>query len=253
MAMKPDDQEIGALYREGGDDAPSAQLDAAILQAARAAVARPAATAGWRRWRLGLPVFASLLLVVMLGLLLRPQAPDAPGIGPVALNETAPPAATARGLESPAQEPAPAATNPPASAPLPAASQTRTAEAAIPQAAAKISAPMAEQEEARSPIPAARAPAESRMTATADAAAPLPEKTENVEKAATAAPAAALAAPARQSAPAQAVRPAGEWLAEIQKMLDQERIDEAKASLSAFRKAYPDTPLPPAIRQRLLP
>lgn len=238
MAMKPDDQEIGALYREGGDDAPSAQLDAAILQAARAAVARPAAATGWRRWRLRLPVMASVLLAVMLGLLLRPQAPEAPAIDRIALNETAAPA------EVPARAAASPAASSPAAAPV-AESRARLAEPAAPQAAAKMSAPAAVLEQARPLAPAAGASAESRMAATADAAAPAQAKPEAT------APAAAPAA--RQSAPVQAVRPAGEWLAAIQKLLDQERIDEAKASLDAFRKAYPDTPLPPAIRQRLLP
>jgi TolA-binding protein len=104
---------------------------------------------------------------------------------------------------------------------------------------------MAAVEEARPVAATAGASAESRMTANADAAAPALAKSE------ASAPAAAPAT--RQSAPMQAVRPAGEWLTAIQKLLDQERIDEAKASLDAFRKAYPDTPLPPAIRQRLLP
>lgn len=242
MAMKPDDQEIGALYREGGDDAPSAQLDAAILQAARAAVARPAAATGWRRWRLRLPVLASVLLAVMLGLLLRPQAPETPAIGRIALNETAAPA------EAPARAVASPAASPPAAAPV-AESRARHAEPAAPQPAAKMSAPAAVLEQARPAAPAGGNSAESRMAATADAAAPAQTKSE------AAAPAAAPAAPAaaRQSAPMQALRPAGEWLATIQKLLDQERIDEARASLDAFRKAYPDTPLPPAIRQRLLP
>jgi len=234
MAMKPDDQEIGALYREGGDDAPSARLDATILQAARAAVVQPAAPTGWRRWRLRLPVLATVLLAVMLGLLLRPQAPEAPEIGRIALNETA----------APAEVPARSAASP-AAAPPAAESRARLAEPVAPRSAAKMSAPMAAPEEARPVAPAAGASAESRMTATADAAAPALAKSEAV------APAAASVA--RQSAPMQAVRPAGEWLAAIQKLLDQERIDEAKASLDAFRKAYPDTPLPPAIRQRLLP
>ena len=247
MAMKPDDQEISALYREGGDEAPPAQLDAAILQAARAAVTRPAAPAGWRRWRLGLPVFASLLLVVTLGLLLRPQHPDAPEVGPIALNDAASPAAVIRAQESPAIAPASTTTAPAAAAPLAAASRSRTTEAAAPQPAAKISAPVTEQEEARTAITTDRASAESRMAATADAAAPMPKKAE------AAAPAAPPAALARQGVPVQSVRPAGEWLADIQKMLDQERIEEARNSLEAFRKAYPDTPLPPAVRQRLQP
>jgi hypothetical protein len=239
MAMKPDDQEIGALYREGGDDAPSAQLDAAILQAARAAVAKPAASAGGRRpWQRYLPVFATLLLAVMLGFLFRPQAPEAPAIERIALNETAAPAGVpARTAES-------TAISPPAAAPV-AENRARLAEPPAPQPAAKMRAPMAAVEEARPVAATAGASAESRMTANADAAAPALAKSE------ASAPAAAPAT--RQSAPMQAVRPAGEWLTAIQKLLDQERIDEAKASLDAFRKAYPDTPLPPAIRQRLLP
>jgi len=239
MAIKPDDQEIGTLYREAGGDGPSADLDQAILQAARDAVAAPAApAAGWRRWRLHIPVFASLFMVALFGLLISLQQPDAPGIGQIALNETAPAA------------PAPASA-PERAAPLMPESRARMAEAAPPHATAKMTGPAQEVEMARPAAPTitASAPAENRMSATADAAAPVMEKSE------ASAPVAARAA-ARQAATAPAaapVQPASEWLAAIQRLLDQDRIAEAKTSLEAFQKVYPAVTIPAAMRQRLQP
>ena len=67
MAMKPTDQEIGDLYREAGGAEPSAELDRSILMAARAAVApKPAPSPWWLRWRLQIPVLASLIVAGML-------------------------------------------------------------------------------------------------------------------------------------------------------------------------------------------
>ena len=248
MAIRPDDQEIAALYREAESDGPSAALDQAILLAARAAVATPAAPAWWRRWRLHIPVLASLFMVALFGLLISLQQPDTPGIGQIALNEPAPAA------------PAPASAPPEAkrAAPAPVESRARLAEAAPPPAA-KRAAPAQEVEMARPAAPAlaARAPAANTISSAADAAAPVMDKSEAGAPAAAAAPVAARAAARQAVAPAALpsqlppVQPAGEWLAAIQQLLDKERIAEARTSLEAFQKAYPAVTIPTAMRQRL--
>jgi len=241
MAIKPDDQEIGALYRKAGGDGPSADLDRAILQAARAAVAAPSAPAAWwKRWRLHIPVFASLFMVAMFGLLISLQQPDAPGIGQIALNETAPAAPAPASAPERAESPAPAL----------AESRARMAETTPPRAVAKMAVPTQEVEMARPAAPtiAASAPAENRISAAADAAAPVMEKSE------ASAPVAARAAARQAAAPATPpLQPASEWLTAIQKLLDQDRIAEAKTSLEAFQKAYPAMTIPAAMRQRLQP
>jgi resuscitation-promoting factor RpfA len=259
MAIRPDDQEIAALYREAESDGPSAALDQAILQAARAAVAAPAAPTGWRRWRLHIPVLASLFMVALFGLLISLEQPDAPGIGQIALNESTPAAL------APASTPEQAKS----AAPAPVESRAKLAEAAPPRAAAKLAdtarevemarptapppaaklaAPAGEAEIARQAVPsiAASAPAANTISSAADAAAPVMDKSE------ASTPVAARAAARQAAAPvALPVQPASEWLAAIQKLLDEERIAEAKTSLEAFRKVYPAATIPAAMRQRL--
>lgn len=217
MAMKPGDQKIGELYREAAGEGPSADLDQAILQAARAAVAAPATpAAGWRRWRLHIPVLASLFMVALFGLLISLQQPDAPGVGQIALNETAP------------------------AKPAPAERRARMAEAEPARAAAQLAAPSQVEEMARpvAPAVAASAPAANTISAAADAAAPGMDKSAAHQ----------AAAPA-----ARPIQPASEWLAAIQQLLDKDRIAEAKTSLEAFQKAYPAMTIPTAMRQRLQP
>lgn len=218
MAMKPDDQEIAALYRETGNAGPSAELDRAILQAAHAAVAPRPAAAGWRRWRLSIPVLASLLMVGLFALLLSLEPPPAPGIGRIALNEAAPPAApTASRPVTESAAPAPAA---------------RSQDSAPPRAAAKMAVP-------------ARPAGEAEPAATTGSAAEAPAGTAAPVQAKAEARAAAPASPARQAP--------GEWLAAIQQLIDKERLDEARASLKAFRQAYPGEAVPAAMDKRLKP
>lgn len=249
MAIKPDDKEIGALYREAGGDEPSAELDRAILQAARNAVApRPVPASLWRRWRLHIPVLASLFMVALFSLLITLQQPETPTVGQIALNETPP----ASQREQPART---------AAAPAPAESRARMAETVPAAPAAKLAAParMPEAAQAAAPAHTAAGPSANTISPAADAAAPAMEKAEaRAPVAAVAAPTAAVAAraaaPAAPNAAAVApTRPASEWLESIQKLLDQERIAEAKASLDAFRKIYPGVPIPAAIRERLQP
>ncbi|MFZ2266099.1 MAG: hypothetical protein WAV95_00830 [Azonexus sp.] len=245
MAIKPDDQAIGALYREAASAEPSAELDRAILQAARAAVAAQPTPAGWRRWRLHLPVLASLVMVALLGLLISFEQPDAPSIGQIALNEAAAPA------------PAPANTPERAtSAAPPAESRARLAEIPPPRPAAKAEAagPDAAQASAPSaPARAASAPAANTISSAADAA-PATDKSGASAPGEAIAPVEARAAARQAAAPAATpVQPAGEWLAAIQQLIDKERIEEAKTSLEAFQKAYPAATVPTAMRQRLKP
>lgn len=265
MAIRPDDQEIAALYREAESDGPSAALDQAILQAARAAVATPAAPAWWRRWRLHIPVLASLFMVALFALLISLEQPDAPGIGQIALNEPVPAAPAPASAPEQAKSAAPAlaesraklAEVAPSGASGKLAETAREEEMARPAAsppAAKPAAPAQEVEIARQAAPtiAASAPAANTLSSAADAAAPVMDKSEAGAPAAAAAPVAARAAARQAVAPAAPpIQPASEWLAAIQQLLDKERIAEARSSLEAFQKAYPAATIPTAMRQRL--
>ncbi|MDP3537599.1 MAG: hypothetical protein Q8S26_02725 [Azonexus sp.] len=242
MAIKPSDQEIGALYREAGSAEPSAELDHSILMAARAAVApKPLPSAWWQRWRLPIQVLASVFAVASLVVMMERKPPDAPAVGQIALN-TLPPAADSARTESLAMDKAmpPVADN-----------RARMAESApvqrMPAAPAasvarEISAPPAESVAAASaPAPAVRA-----ASVAADAAALPTEKSEAAGSAEAKMTARQAAAPA-----ANAVLREKEWLDAIRLLIDQGRVVEARTSLEAFERAYPAVVVPEAMRKQL--
>lgn len=237
MAIAPKDQEIAALYREGGSDGPSAELDRAILQAARQAL-EPRPVAGWRRWRLHIPVLASLFMVALFGLLITLDQPDSPNLGQLALNETAP------------ASPAPAAAPPSGQlAAPPAESRARMAESPAPRATAKAAIPAPPAEPAAQPATQA---ATANLSAGAPTAAPAPMIADAAAPAMVKAESRAARTAAAPAAPA-VIAPPKEWLATIQRLLDADRIDEARSSLEAFEKAYPAETVPEAMRRRLKP
>lgn len=246
MAMKPSDQEIGDLYREAGGAEPSAALDRSILMAARAAVApKPLPSPWWKRWRLQIPVLASLIVAGMLVVMVEREQPDSPVVGQIALN-TLPPAAEMIRSESLAADKA----TPPV-----AESRARLAESApvrrmpaAPVAAPAASAPREVSALPAEPVAAAGAPfsAERAASMAADAAAPPMAKSE-----AAAGTEAKMAARQAAAPAAKAVQPAKAWLEDIQVLIDQDRIAEARTSLEAFERAYPAVVVPEAMRKRL--
>jgi len=242
MAIAPKDQEIAALYREGGSDGPSAELDQAILQAARQALEpRPGPVAGWRRWRLHIPVLASLFMVGLFGLLISLNHPAPPKLDQLALNETPPP--------SPAQE---AASPSGQVAAPPAESRARMAESPAPRAMAKaaITAQPAESSAPASANLTAGAP--TPVPATAPTAAPSPMLADTGAPAIAKAESRAARIAATPVAPA-VMAPPKEWLVTIQRLLDAKQIDEARSNLEAFEKAYPAETVPETLRRRLKP
>ena len=244
MAMKPTDQEIADLYREAGGAEPSAELDRSILMAARAAVSpKPVPSPWWLRWRLQIPVLASLIVAGMLVVMVERKPPDAPAIGAIALN-TQPPAAEMPRTESLAVDKA--------APPVAESRASRMAESAplrrAPPAPAAASAPREVSALPAESVAAAGAPAAAEIASSvaADAAAPPMAKSEVAGRTEAKMSARQAAAPA-----AKAVQPAMEWLDAIQVLIDQDRIAEARTSLETFERAYPAVVVPEAMRKRL--
>jgi hypothetical protein len=278
MNDDPRDRELEEAYREASREAPPADLDARILAAAHRAVhARPEDAVrrpSWiDRYRLPLAVAATALIAVTLSLMVedetrREPEPDAPVAAPrddawgsrSAPTRTAP----APALSAPAA-PAPAAPAPAASAPAPAL------ERAPAPAEARRAAPPAE---AAGPpeVPSAvirdlqrleteggRAASRTAESATGNAAAvpaaPAPAQAPMAAPAAGAPPGAAARERAAQERPsrltredaakAEAPRAPEVWLEEIRRLRAEGRAAEADEALAAFRRAWPDYPLPP--------
>ena len=245
MAMKPTDQEIGALYRESGEAEPSAALDCSILAAARAAVAvKPASEPWWKRWRLPVQALASVAVVGLLVLMMNQQQPEMPVVGDLALH-TQPGEAPAQAAPRTLEEAKPAVADKAASVakravarPAPAKEEAVMAPAAAPAASAVAEAEVS----ASRSLSSARAPL---ATAPATRAAQGDEALGRVE-----APNAEAKVAARPAA-AVAPRPAKEWLESIQTLVSQGRIEEARASLESFERAHPSVVVPETLRKQL--
>lgn len=261
MAMKPTDQEIGMLYREGGAAEPSAELDHSILAAARAAVAvKPAPSPWWKRWRLPVQALASVAVVGMLVMMANQQPPDVV-MGDIALNAQpaeAPAPALAEGaaMEKEKAKAMPsvakresrsverAEVRPGTALVLRPAPATDTAPA--PARPAPVLAPVAPAELASLEVPSAE-PAVSAAPVARAMASATPQNDEVLgSQAKMAAPQASVPA-----APTAAVRPAKEWLESIKVLIDQGRIEEAKTSLAAFERANPSVVVPDGLRKQL--
>lgn len=261
MAMKPTDQEIGMLYREGGAAEPSAELDRSILAAARAAVAvKPAPSPWWKRWRLPVQALASVAVVGMLVMMANQQPPDVV-MGDIALNAQpaeAPAPALAEGAAMEKAKAMPsvakresrsverAAVRPGAPLVLRPAPATEVHTVPAPARPAPVLAPVAPAELASLEVPSAE-PAVSAAPVARAMASATPQNDEILgSQAKMAAPQASVLA-----APTAAVRPAKEWLESIKVLIDQGRIEEAKTSLAAFERANPSVVVPDGLRKQL--
>ena len=241
MAMKPTDQEIGALYRESEAAEPSAALDRNILAAARAAVAaKPAPAPWWKRWHLPIQALASVAVVGLLVMMVNQQQPQAPVVGDLALN-TQPGEAPAPAAPRALAESMPAAADKEAGVAKRAAVRPAPVKEEVAKAAA---APVVAEAEvsASSPALAARAP---MATASAGRAAQGDQALGSVE--AQHVEAKMAARPVAAAAP----RPAKEWLESIQTLVSQGRIEEARASLESFERAHPSVVVPETLRKQL--
>lgn len=244
------DPGLSGAYRAVADEAPPAALDAAILAAARAAVAAEPVRVlpWWRRLTVPAAVAASTLLAVMLSLTMERHPPMAPEVAspraqPATATQSSVPVgdvADRSGLAKEAASP-PARPSAPVAAPVLRAEpdeKKAKATAPVPLARDREPALVAPAMEGRLAAPAAKA--ESRNAA--DSAAP-----ERARPALSPAPAMAPAgavplpeAAARRVAP----RPEIVWLEEIRELRRQGKLEEAARRLAAFRTAYPDYPLP---------
>jgi hypothetical protein len=247
MAMKPTDQEIGALYREGGTAGPSEALDRNILAAARAAVDTPPAPASWwSRWRLPLQATVAVCLVAMVAVMVGHRGPSGPAVPPLAMNQAGPAAESrlAAPATSAAATLAPASNDRAAEAPQARArSETKgVATMSPPVATPALSVPPAApaSQTASRENALAAAPTSNTVTAETESAVPLAKSETG---AAPAAKAAARVA-ADQSSPK-------DWLDSIQVLIDQNRLDDARKRLEAFTRAYPGEAIPETMRARL--
>lgn len=275
------DDEISRLYRESAKAEPPPPLDAAIRAAAHdALVVRPPLTAvpAWRRWRLPIGVFATLVLTVSLTLLVeREQVRE--------LESTAPPAASVPSAPSapsvrrapdvaPAHE-APLALQPPVAPSSTSARPATSAPPAQPATAPAADAPSARRAEGAPgsepsfAAPATPAPGEGRADAevakaakarpSAEAAASGRAAEGAVQDRATipvpmqrapAAPATLLKQESTATALGAAAQRAPErWLEDIRRLRREGRADEARTQLAEFVRAYPDYVLPEDLRR----
>jgi hypothetical protein len=234
-ADEPVDPRLAALYREAAQETPPPQLDAAILAAARREAGtgpRPAGGVFPRAWRLPMAVAAVLVLSVSVVALMWEEGGDrllrepAPGTAEP-MRERAPPAAQQPRPEAAAPAPQRAESieaGPAARAPQPGlARRGPEAEHARPQApAAAMTAPPAERAEA-APDRASAEAADARL-----AAKPAPRQF-NLER-------------------QYEHEPPQKWLERIAELRREGRQAEADELLEAFRKRFPDHPLPEALR-----
>lgn len=246
---EPQDAAVSAAFRGLDTPEPPPALDAAILAAARAAVAEaqpssaevvafPRRRREPRRW---LALAATLVLAVGVSWQLRDSADHglpapAPATAPVEQEAPAalatPPAAEAEQRAAKPAAPAPARRAESAAAPAPRAE---------PQAAAKAVAPVSPP-----PAPAPAAPAAPPLAA--PAAAPPGAAEANAD---AAAPAAKALAPAIASQRARADHADGAGaereaaITTIRRLLAAGRADEARERLQDFRRRWPDAVLPP--------
>lgn len=261
-ADTPSDPGVSRLYQTHPSAEPPAALDAAILAAARQALVPPRRP-WWQRLQIPVAVAATGMLAVMLTLTMQrnPQKNDYP---PASAPETAPAAPTNPASLPPAAreqaESKPATTAAPRRQPHAPAKEAHSdrapaakAEAVPPATPATASAYIAPPAKLAAPpqeAPAAAA-APSPAPGLADTAArnEPTRSAESMEKRAPATPAAAAPAPQQLRARAIARSP-DDWLAEIRKLREQGQQEAAAREWEAFRKAYPDIPLPEDLRQR---
>ena len=227
MSEEPRDEQLSRLYRSSERAEPPPALDAAILAAARAAVAPvPRRRPGWRAWMLPMSLAATLVLTVSLTLVVQQEQERA---GP-----EAPPPSAAPSKPAEAEVAAPAARQEKAAAAI-------EKKAAMPPSGLK-------QEQARPQAETMARPAAAEAPAVGGpppmAAPPAtPPAADALESRAK-----AVAPLRKEAARAAVVRPPEQWLEEIRQLKNQGKEKEAAESLAAFRQAYPDYRLPEDLR-----
>ena len=242
MAMKPTEHpDLSVLYREGGANGPSSEIDQRILMAAHTAVATKPPVSRWSRWRLPIGAFASICLVVATTVLLERR-------------DTARPLATSIALNDHAQIADRAAS----SSPAPVAAESRS------RIEAPLPAEMNRETKALARAPASLPPSPpavpSQSIADAGNQSPAIARAITSESAAGASVArsdAALNATAGHAAKSAdlsrsvASPSVQDRLRSIKVLIEQRRFDEARDRLREFTRDYPGEPVPEHIKAAL--
>jgi hypothetical protein len=221
------DPELSALYRSTAVEEPPIALDERILAAARRSLTTtpPRRRSTWVRWLAPMGLAATVVVSVSVVLLVERERPD------LVNNE----------LSAPAPAPAePAAVRAPAAALS--SSQPKAGVRSEPQRqrASALASPELHFESA---------PADVQVQKALPTPAPAPAQ---VPAPAAVPPAAAQATGAALKRQAEQALPVPEaWLAEIRNLLREQRLGEAHTRLDAFRRAYPDYPVPRDIEDQL--
>lgn len=244
----PRDRSLDDAYRATGRDEPPRELDERILAAAHRAVeARPMPIrrSFAQRWRVPVALAATVVLSATVTLMVyetekAPPLPESRSSNKVREESVSP---AASGVLSAPGKPA-------------AAPEAKPARAETQTAAPQPNVPADEVGAARTPAAPAQAGALRQSR---------PQETENVEKrtAPEAAPAPSLSRERafgdrpssrgdRESAAAGAAQPAlqsaEDWIAEIRRLKEAGRTDEANRLLAEFRDRFPGRPLPEDLR-----
>ena len=255
MTLPANDHDVTKLYHEGSTDEPPAALDRAIVRAARESIApaREARKPWWPRFALPLQLALSAVLVTMLALTVDRNPPEAPAVTERTEPQQAPASATLKaaptGAGPAAGESSAAAPAPEAKARLAAPSESRPSS---PKADLK-----AEAAPAAMPVPGRSDRASAEKAAAEDAAAPVGGRSLEAARRGPAAAGAVPGVPPSSGAPAAnqavAARSPSDWLAAIERLAGAGEKTAARSELEAFRKAYPDFPVPERLEKLLAP
>lgn len=240
-----ENNDIHKLYREGSANEPPAALDRAILIAARDSVApsrkpRP----WWLRFALPLQLAFSVVLAVMLALTLERNPSDIASVTKGAESQPAPDAGSRKDSPAVAGSAAGASSAaPPATGAKVPPAAPRDSAVPPPGAARK-----AEASSAALPVPGRRSEQDAAESA-ATVGVPSPE----TAKARSASSGLSLSAEAPAANGIAAARRPPEWLAAIDRLAQTGEKAAARDELEAFRKAYPEYPVPDKLKKLLAP
>jgi len=269
MADEERDPRVSQRYRELAREEPPREVDAAILAAARGAVATHPAPlvvpTGRRRWYFPLAAAAIIILAVAVTVQVERQQPDPelavpPVTAPkVPTDEQTVPAERAAEEVKPAAKPAPARKAAPMFAPDP-----KPEASGVPsrELRAQRDAAPAESQAAPAPAPAPASPPAAAPPRGPDAAAQAPappgaaseiRESRRMDAAAERQRAAAQRAPAPAARPMAtlAAEPPEQWLERIAELRKREKHEEADKQLQEFRKRYPDYRIPAAMLEKV--
>ena len=254
MTPPVNDQDVTRLYHEGSADEPPAALDRAILQASRDSIApaRKAKKPWWPRFALPLQLALSVVLVTMLALTVDRNPPEVPALKERTEQQAPRPAplkAAPGGAERAAGEAPAAAPVPKATARLPAPGESPPSSPKVDRKDAEVPAAMA--------VPGRGERASAEKAEAGEVAAPVGvrsrEAARQVPAAAGAAPGVATSTSVPAAKPAAAASNPSDWLAAIERLAAAGEKAAARVELEAFRKAYPDYPLPEGLEKLLAP